>query len=90
MSYYEGATALPGVTWQQDLAIEMLLRTIGNPFIHDGLKRELFAILGGDSFFDQQMQAAIATVIHDHGGIYIPPCLFPTPGLTVGDAFYFR
>ncbi len=83
--YYEGATALPGATWQQNLAIEMALRVIDNPFIHDGLKRELSALLGPDDFSGQQMLAALATVIHDHSGIYIPPCLFPKPGLTCDD-----
>ena len=69
---YMGAQALPGATAPQDLAIELALRMVDNPFIHDGLKRELLAILVPEGFSGQQMQAAIARVLYDHGGIYIP------------------
>ncbi len=62
----------------------MALRIVDNPALHDGLKRQLYAILGGQGFDDHQMLFALARVLTDDSGIYIPPGLFPTPGLICG------
>ncbi len=55
MGDYAGATALPGATAAQDIAIEMALRMVDKPEAHDGLKRQLYALLGGEGFSDQQI-----------------------------------
>jgi hypothetical protein len=83
MNGYLGNTAMPGATAQQELAINMALQMV-DPVEHDGLRRELYSLLGASGFSDQHMQAALARVLNDRSGVYIPPSLFPAADLTCG------
>jgi hypothetical protein len=82
MTEYSGFGPVPGTTDEQQTAIDFAI-TIAPPSNADGLRRLIFAGLGGVArdFSDAEVSAAIVVALVNGSGVSIPSALFPAPDL---------
>jgi hypothetical protein len=73
---YEGVGTIPGCTPDQQNSIETLL-TLAPGQRHDGLRKQIATLLGGNPpFTDSAVMAATQTALVEGSGVPIPRALF--------------
>jgi hypothetical protein len=81
VSEYKGNAPVPGCSGEQNASIEGLLKLCPDQSRWDGIRRAIFASLGGaGNYSDSAVTDATRQALTDYSGVSLPAGLFPTAG----------